>query len=579
MNNFSVANNSELRTMELDGVTYYASRAYCISTCITNLDIKPGVTTLNLLCPHNKTTRYLLRDVKKQFPDIKKLIISAGVSLIDISNFMFPNVQEVISANMLFSSGHVLVRGTRLLNTFCKHAEEIIDLQNVSIIDDYAMEGCMAHQFVNADKVILHYYQKAPLAGAIFTMNPKKYLKDSVFLLGRNVACINEEADTLCIPDNILGINKNLDFSHVKNLAIRNIRDASFTANVNCKSIFLQINSRIDIAKLAPLQYAENIKISEKNPYYSTIDGIIYSKDKKSLIFCPTGRQGNIIIPEGVECIASHAFCTCRGIQSVILPQSLKLIGDNAFSGSSLQEIDIPSQVTIIDEKAFEDCENLQTVTLHEGLQELQYAAFKNCISLKKIKIPSTVRYLHKHSLPSGIQEIVVASDYPRNLIASFMPDGIQRSDNTKELMEDKLCVIHIEHYGDVYMPTDISDGVIRFVNNQFNLRQIEKQYTDKLYEYVHSSSYKQSIAIKIYEKTHNKEIEKYLRRVGKSIAIDFIKNNNEERLVSFLKYGLMTPKSLKSILSQAKKANMTIAIAYILNSISELDDTTSFKL
>lgn len=68
-----------------------------------------------------------LRDVKKQFPSVETLIIGKSTTILEISNFMFPNVKEVISENnQNFKSGNVLIvhrySGFNLLNTFCKPA-------------------------------------------------------------------------------------------------------------------------------------------------------------------------------------------------------------------------------------------------------------------------------------------------------------------------------------------------------------------------------------------------------------------------------------------------------------------------
>lgn len=587
-----------------NGVTYHYTTSTRYRRCsIMNIDIEPGITTLDLrdfpdICLDN--TEYLLRDVKKQFPEITKLIVHAKVNYIDISNFMFPNVQEVVSLNTRFLNGSVLIEkhynNIEILNTFCKQHGEIIDLKNANGLANYAMEGCMASHFVNADKIMLSHYQKAPYAGAIFTMNPKKYLTDSIFLVGRNVACIDEDADILNIPNNILGFAKNLDFSHVKNVAIRDVCVVKhFFGITTCKSVFLKINDRIDFSKLVDFRGIKNIQISEENPYYCIMDGLVYSKDKKTLIFCPKGKQGDVIIPEGVEYILHDAFYGCIDINSVTLPNSLKHVGTRAFSDccalkkitfgtglqaineemlsgcNGLEEVDIPSQVKVIESAAFRNCRDLHTVILHEGMQELQNSAFEGCISLKTIKLPSTVRSLHIHSLPVQIEEIFVTSDYPKNLIASFMLNV--------DFAIDKFCVIHIENYGDVYIPSDISNVDVQYINDQFDLHHLEKSYTDTLYELIRSSFCKQSVAIKIYKITHNEEIGKYLRRVGKSIASRLIKQKNEELLVSFLELGLMTSKALQGILPKAKEANMTITVAYILKSISESDGTTSFKL
>ena len=60
----------------------------------------------------------------------------------------------------------------------------------------------------------------------------------------------------------------------------------------------------------------------------------------------------------------------------------------------ALTEITIPSNVTIIDNYAFDGCTGLEKVELNEGLKTINTNAFSNCSSLKEIVIPSTVTYI-----------------------------------------------------------------------------------------------------------------------------------------------------------------------------------------
>ena len=69
-------------------------------------------------------------------------------------------------------------------------------------------------------------------------------------------------------------------------------------------------------------------------------------------------------------------------------------IVDGAFKGETVIEtVEIPASVTTIGTSAFEDCTNLNTLTLNEGLQTIKPAAFKNT-ALTTVNIPSTVTNL-----------------------------------------------------------------------------------------------------------------------------------------------------------------------------------------
>ena len=148
------------------GVTYYFSDDDC--TICVDIDVEPGVKSVvfqerQYASKWKSYSRFLLKNVKKQFPDVESLIISGEcIYAIEISNMMFPNVKEVIvKDNESYEPGPYLmtVKNTNygkkfcLLNTFCSDADSVIDLKDVKEISSYAFEGCMAGKIVNCESV------------------------------------------------------------------------------------------------------------------------------------------------------------------------------------------------------------------------------------------------------------------------------------------------------------------------------------------------------------------------------------------------------------------------------------------
>lgn len=79
-------------------------------------------------------------------------------------------------------------------------------------------------------------------------------------------------------------------------------------------------------------------------------------------------------------------------LETIKLPESAVLIGDNAFSDcSKLQSVTIPSTVQSIGSYAFNNCPLLANVTLPEGITALKDATFMNCKALTGVEIPTTV--------------------------------------------------------------------------------------------------------------------------------------------------------------------------------------------
>jgi len=76
-----------------------------------------------------------------------------------------------------------------------------------------------------------------------------------------------------------------------------------------------------------------SIDIDAANTAYSSIDGVLYNKDKTTLIAYPGGKAGDVIIPNGVTSIGDSAFQNCTGITDITIPDSVTDIYSVAFSG------------------------------------------------------------------------------------------------------------------------------------------------------------------------------------------------------------------------------------------------------
>lgn len=114
-------------------------------------------------------------------------------------------------------------------------------------------------------------------------------------------------------------------------------------------------------------------------------------------------KMNNLIALDLSEAIVSeipnNAFDGKGTFYSVILPEGTKKVGDYAFRGTSLMEIQIPSTVVSIGNYAFVDVANLNHVTFAENSQltSIGEYAFKGCQSLQEIIMPNSVTTLGKY--------------------------------------------------------------------------------------------------------------------------------------------------------------------------------------
>jgi len=96
-----------------------------------------------------------------------------------------------------------------------------------------------------------------------------------------------------------------------------------------------------------------------------------------------------VIIPEGVTEIGNEAFCD-SSLKAVSLPESLSRIGGYAFSSCLLEAVTVP-HADIICESAFESSINLREIILCEGVKTVENCAFNCLYSLEKIVFPNTL--------------------------------------------------------------------------------------------------------------------------------------------------------------------------------------------
>ena len=110
-------------------------------------------------------------------------------------------------------------------------------------------------------------------------------------------------------------------------------------------------------------------EVPEDHPLYQAIDGVLFSKDGKTLLAYPNGRTDeHYDVPAGVEHIVRNAFGT-NYLKTISLPIGLKTIADAAFAGCGrLQSIAVPLTVTEIGKDAFWCCVSLELVSLPDGL-------------------------------------------------------------------------------------------------------------------------------------------------------------------------------------------------------------------
>ncbi len=218
------------------------------------------------------------------------------------------------------------------------------------------------------------------------------------------------------------------------------------------------------VSTIAPsaFNYCNSLKfinVAQGNANLTSVNGVLFNKDKSRLLRYPMGKKGDYHVPETVKEIGEYAFdmgtgltavtlpeglvelkkyafynCTqlksivipnsvnsmgngvfsaCKGLESVQLSNAIASLGDWAFSGcKALTEIELPQTLTSFGEGAFSDCVLLKSVAVPEGTGRISNSMFAGCKGLEKAILPASVTSIGDYAF-YGCQGLVQLYTYP----------------------------------------------------------------------------------------------------------------------------------------------------------------------
>ncbi|MBR2822851.1 MAG: leucine-rich repeat protein [Clostridia bacterium] len=204
----------------------------------------------------------------------------------------------------------------------------------------------------------------------------------------------------------------------------------------------------------------------QNSDYFKTVDGVLYTKDGKTLVAYPCEDERNsyfvepgtetiqanafygqkylinLVFPWGVNTISRYACYGINSLQSVTIPGTVTAIGNNALvscpnltisctEGSAAQEyavansipftlIDsplinpdfvLPTGTSVIEEEAFMGIA-AKRIKLPEGVTEIRANAFANCPNLKQIYIPEGCERIATTAF-SGVSYLIIYPEFP----------------------------------------------------------------------------------------------------------------------------------------------------------------------
>lgn len=501
-----------------------------------NIEVEPGVKTLIL----GGFDEFFFLKRNKVFPDVEEIHICKDVCSITISHDAFPNVRKVTSDSSYFLDSDMLVRLPDdiadmvrcceiskkeaadmnrgiLENIFHRRPDEVVDLKGIKeFSNSCSFSGCETENIINTDNVTScsdwswmfpadeqEEYKEDGILGTILV---KPYIKP----------CEDGEQLKYVFPDKkITAIAKSiglfastkswLDVVVIKNESQINALMESHNT-FRTETIVLDIDTEIDFSLFDYRTcYIQNIEIAESNPYYKSIDGVVYSKDGKKLIkFSPVRRCCGFKIPEGVEEIDAHAFDWNKYIYRIQLPETLKNLKSGTFTTcEKLRTIYIPSSMEYIEDECFSD-----------------YFYTCGLVKIKDRKLPKNMIKAITPKLPWELTYI--GDEDNRYYVVIHLID--KDSDPLEKITNCKA----IER---LYLPIMLEDKVNE-INEYYNSHPFDSKYTEETWKYC---GYNSLLSLKLITKVFffindkNKDVNACIRENGFAICHLLIKNIKKE--------------------------------------------------
>ena len=201
----------------------------------------------------------------------------------------------------------------------------------------------------------------------------------------------------------------------------------------------------------------KNIYVDPNNKRYSSDNGIMFSKNKDTIIRFPKGRsETEYVIPDSVIKIGDNAFEDCSNLLSITIPNGVTTIGNAAFECTSISAIDIPESVTEIGGSSFRQCVKLEEIDIPKNVEYIESYTFYYCKALQKVTIKGNITGIgyYAFSICSSLKEINIPNslkeigDYVfgdcSNLENIELPDGFEKLGEKAFVGCEKLTQIKI---------------------------------------------------------------------------------------------------------------------------------------
>ena len=222
-------------------------------------------------------------------------------------------------------------------------------------------------------------------------------------------------SETYEIPDNVSEVSNYYVFSGSK--ALKKV-----VLNDN-----ITVSSNVSVA-LAYCPALETIEVKDSNTKYVFDNGVLFSKDKKTLVLCLSTKSGVYDVPVGTETIEGYAFANASKITALNIPDSVSKIVYNAFHCPEFGGF---------------GCSSLCSITFGNGLNTIDSGAFgKIAFYADDKSLDASVDNLKEKSFAVCNGTIETGFDYPDGGHVLKNVEEVSSTDSADGVKEHQSCSV-----------------------------------------------------------------------------------------------------------------------------------------
>lgn len=358
---------------------------------LSNIELPESLQTISTLCFYgcyklstikvNPANTYLATDSKAIFNKDKTVLYTAipvtsynvPSTVRELRYYAFSNQKDMTSITLpegLVSIGSYAFSG-------CSKLEHLVIPSTVDSIGENAFYSCSALQQINIPQGIKSLANEVLAHTGIKTLD----IPSSVNYIGEKAFRNCESLQSIKLPEGLTLLNDEL-FDGCKQLSdiqipstVTTIKKAAFNDCKALKTITLpaslstfENSSWSDNSIFSGCSALKSIMVEAGNKYFESDGTALYNKAKDTLICFPAGVTG-VVVPQSVKTIGEKAFCCCDSLQNIMFEDGVSDL--------------------VIEQYAFQNCKNINRLVITSGIKETKYGAFYNA-HINKLVITTT---------------------------------------------------------------------------------------------------------------------------------------------------------------------------------------------